>query len=42
MNGVHCTLSPYPSEAMAAYAVSAFVNDARHEGPECARPLATA
>jgi putative SOS response-associated peptidase YedK len=32
-------LGPFPSEAMTAYPVSAFVNDARHEGPDCARPL---
>jgi putative SOS response-associated peptidase YedK len=30
---------PYPAEAMQAVPVSTWVNDARHEGPECVRPL---
>jgi branched-subunit amino acid transport protein len=29
----------YPVEAMTAVPVSNWVNDARHEGPECVRPL---
>jgi putative SOS response-associated peptidase YedK len=28
-------LRPYPSEEMAAYPVSAYVNNPRHEGPKC-------
>jgi putative SOS response-associated peptidase YedK len=35
-------LRPYPADAMTAYPVSPLVNSARHEGPECAQPLATA
>jgi putative SOS response-associated peptidase YedK len=35
-------LRPYPASAMMAYPVSPLVNNARHEGPECAEPLATA
>jgi putative SOS response-associated peptidase YedK len=31
-------LRPYPAEAMQAGPVSTWVNDARHEGPECIRP----
>jgi putative SOS response-associated peptidase YedK len=33
---------PCPSNALMAYPVSTFVNDARHEGPDCAWPLAPA
>jgi putative SOS response-associated peptidase YedK len=33
-------LRPYSAEAMQAVPVSRWVNDARHEGPECVRPLA--
>jgi putative SOS response-associated peptidase YedK len=29
---------PYSSEAMEAFPVSALVNSARHEGPDCAQP----
>jgi putative SOS response-associated peptidase YedK len=32
-------LRPYPAEAMQAVPVSSWVNDARHEGPECVRPV---
>jgi putative SOS response-associated peptidase YedK len=32
-------LRPFPSNSLMAYPVSTFVNDARHEGPNCARPL---
>jgi putative SOS response-associated peptidase YedK len=35
-------LRPYPADAMMAYPVSPLVNNARHEGPDCAQPLATA
>jgi putative SOS response-associated peptidase YedK len=35
-------LRPYPASAMMAYPVSPLVNNARHEGPDCAEPLATA
>jgi putative SOS response-associated peptidase YedK len=33
-------LRPYHSGAMQAVAVSSFVNNARHEGPERVKPLA--
>jgi putative SOS response-associated peptidase YedK len=33
-------LRPYPAQEMAAVPVSSWVNDARHEGPECTQPLA--
>ena len=32
-------LRPYPAEAMACWPVGPQVNDAKHEGPECAAPL---
>jgi putative SOS response-associated peptidase YedK len=32
-------LRPYPAEAMRVVPVSPWVNDARHEGPECLQPL---
>jgi putative SOS response-associated peptidase YedK len=32
-------LRPYPADAMCAVPVSIWVNDARHEGPECVRRL---
>src|SRR5262249_22825098 len=32
-------LKPYPAEAMVGYPVSRYVNDPRHEGPECVEPL---
>jgi len=28
-------LRPYPAEAMTATAVSTYVNNAQHQGPEC-------
>ena len=28
-------LRPYPADAMTATAVSTYVNDAKHQGPEC-------
>jgi putative SOS response-associated peptidase YedK len=28
-------LRPYPAEAMTATAVSSYVNNAQHQGPEC-------
>jgi putative SOS response-associated peptidase YedK len=31
-------LAPFPVERMSARPVSTFVNDARHEGPECIQP----
>jgi putative SOS response-associated peptidase YedK len=31
-------LRPYPAQEMEAVPVSPWVNDARHEGPECVRP----
>lgn len=31
---------PYPSELMFAVPVSDYVNNARHEGPQCLRPVA--
>jgi putative SOS response-associated peptidase YedK len=34
-------LRPYPADAMTAYPVSSAVNNARHDGPDCAQPLAT-
>src|SRR5262249_36861319 len=33
-------LRPYPAPEMEAVAVSTWVNDARHEGPECVQPMA--
>jgi putative SOS response-associated peptidase YedK len=33
-------LKPYPAEVMEAIAVSDYVNNARHEGPECLTPAA--
>jgi putative SOS response-associated peptidase YedK len=33
-------LRPYSADAMQAVAVSNWVNDARHEGPECVKPVA--
>jgi len=33
-------LAPYPSEAMALYPVSTFVNAARNDGPRCVEPQA--
>jgi putative SOS response-associated peptidase YedK len=33
-------LRPYPAEAMQARAVNPYVNNARHEGPECVQPVA--
>jgi putative SOS response-associated peptidase YedK len=35
-------LRPFPVDAMTAYPVSPLVNNARHEAPDCAEPLATA
>ena len=32
-------LRPYAADAMATHAVSAAVNDPRHEGPDCVQPL---
>jgi putative SOS response-associated peptidase YedK len=32
-------LKPYPDELMAAYDVSAVVNSAKYEGPECIQPV---
>jgi putative SOS response-associated peptidase YedK len=32
-------LQPYPAEAMQAVPVSTWVNDAKHEGPDCVRPV---
>jgi putative SOS response-associated peptidase YedK len=32
-------LRPYPAQEMEAVPVSSWVNDARHEGPECVRPV---
>lgn len=32
-------LRPYPDEELRAYPVTRYVNDPRHEGPECIRPL---
>jgi putative SOS response-associated peptidase YedK len=32
-------LRPYPAQEMEAVPVSSWVNNARHEGPECVRPL---
>jgi putative SOS response-associated peptidase YedK len=31
-------LRPYPAEAMSAVEVNPYVNDARHEGPQCVEP----
>jgi putative SOS response-associated peptidase YedK len=31
-------LRPYPAKAMTATAVSMYVNDAKHQGPECIEP----
>ena len=31
-------LRPYPTEAMTATAVSSYVNDAHHQGPQCVEP----
>jgi putative SOS response-associated peptidase YedK len=33
-------LRPYPAEAMEAYPVSPYVNNARNRGPQCVEPLA--
>jgi putative SOS response-associated peptidase YedK len=33
------TLRPFPAEEMEAVQVSRWVNDARHEGPECIQPV---
>ncbi len=33
-------LSPYPSSAMEAFAVSSYVSKASNEGPKCIEPLA--
>jgi putative SOS response-associated peptidase YedK len=33
-------LRPYPAEAMTATAVNPWVNDARHDGPQCIEPAA--
>jgi putative SOS response-associated peptidase YedK len=33
-------LRPYPAQEMEAVPVSSWVNNARHEGPECIQPLA--
>jgi putative SOS response-associated peptidase YedK len=35
-------MRPFPADAMTAYPVSSAVNNARHDGPDCAEPLATA
>jgi putative SOS response-associated peptidase YedK len=32
-------LRPYPAQEMEAVPVSAWVNNARHEGPECVQPV---
>jgi putative SOS response-associated peptidase YedK len=32
-------LRPYPAEEMEAVPISSWVNNARHEGPECVRPV---
>ena len=32
-------LLPYAADAMETHAVSAAVNDPRHEGPDCVQPL---
>ncbi len=32
---VAAVLAPYSSEKMKAYAVSSWVNNSRHDGPEC-------
>jgi putative SOS response-associated peptidase YedK len=34
-------LRSYPAEAMRAYSVSTYVNNAKQEGPKCIEPLAT-
>jgi putative SOS response-associated peptidase YedK len=41
-SGDGALLRPYPAEAMTATAVSAYLNDARHQGPECGEPAASA
>jgi putative SOS response-associated peptidase YedK len=38
--GMQTVLRPYVAEAMQAVPVSSWVNDARHEGPECVQPVA--
>jgi putative SOS response-associated peptidase YedK len=34
-------LRPYPADAMTATAVSTYVNNAQHQGPECIAPAAS-
>jgi putative SOS response-associated peptidase YedK len=35
-------LRPCPADSLTSYPVSPFVNNARHEGPDCAQPLTPA
>jgi putative SOS response-associated peptidase YedK len=37
---LQAALRPYPAEEMEAVPVSTWVNDTRHEGPECIQPVA--
>jgi putative SOS response-associated peptidase YedK len=37
---LQAVLRPYPAETMQARAVNPYVNNARHEGPECVQPVA--
>jgi putative SOS response-associated peptidase YedK len=34
-------LRPYPPDGMTATAVSTYVNDAKHQGPECIAPASS-
>jgi putative SOS response-associated peptidase YedK len=37
--GHRSLLKPYPDELMVAYDVSAIVNSAKYDGPECIKPV---
>jgi putative SOS response-associated peptidase YedK len=39
MTGLERMLRPYPADEMEAVPVSGYVNNARHEGPECLAPM---
>jgi hypothetical protein len=42
VEGLQPWLRPFSADAMEAFPVSALVNNARHEGPDCAQPLTPA